>query len=186
MQPHLLRYVCWHRPELLKWVALEPAAHSIWASRAHTSASSRYPTLNLLIFLSGEHSYQVFSFPCFINNTIKFSHVLINYLYPCNVSCLRMLIDCFPEALAFHLLTGNHMLGIWSLCGSCVSPVFSPVLCLLFACFACADTDVRTNSHISLCPPLLVLWGLGCVKGGFPGRFYVNILLETLTVFLSI
>lgn len=118
------------------------SSSSIWASLAHSWPSPTHSTQNLLIFssLSEEHSYQMFSFPCFINSTITFSHMFIKYLHPCNMSHLLTFVSSFSEALALHFHVGNlfHVRGmepVWVLCISSLSPNTLFAFCLFFLCW---------------------------------------------------
>lgn len=161
----------WSRLLCNHWSCSSSRSSSGWASLAYTCPSTRLSTQNRLIFpsLSREQSYQVFSFPCFINSTIKFSHMFIKYLHPCNVSCL-LFVGCFSEALAFRFHVGNllRVKGVellWVLCVSRVSPNTSFPFCC-----SCAETDMRSYCHRSASPSP-ALWGLGCIKGEFPSGF---------------
>lgn len=142
--------------KFLKWVASEsPQPTELWVALAHTVARAGYPTRNLVAF----HSYQVFSFPCFINNTIKLSHMFINYLYPEIWAACRCLLIAFLKHLAFHFHVGNLLCvrdlePLWVSGAASLSPqsivlfLVGWVVCFIlfnfFACYACADADMRT------------------------------------------
>jgi hypothetical protein len=162
--------------EVLKQAALESLQQQqqqqLWASLAHTWPSTRHPLQNLLIFSSrsGEHGYQVFSFPCFINRTIKFSHMFIKYLHPCNTSHLLTFVGCFSEALAFHFHVGNllHVRGVepwWVLCISSLSPNQSFSLCLCFLCWHGYENMLSQKSTSFIGP-----MGSGVYKGGISSQ----------------